>query len=199
MNSIATANQVTPEDLLEMPDAAGLELVEGELVEHRTSGESSDVAGNVFFLLKSFCRDVGWVFPADAGFQCFADDADKVPKTDVALVRRERLPSGPGSGFLKLTPDLLVEVISPNDLAYQVDQKIREYRAAGVRLIWVVNPEAREVRVHRHDGSISGLAASDELTGEDVLPGFRCRVEDFFAGLPSPTHTPGGAKSCGDA
>jgi Uma2 family endonuclease len=76
-------------------------------------------------------------------------------------------------------------VISPNDLAYEVDHKVGEYLNAGVTLIWVINPEARTVRIHRRDRSISWLEDQDELLGEDVIPGFRCRVSTIFPAKPA--------------
>jgi Uma2 family endonuclease len=84
------------------------------------------------------------------------------------------------SGFIKVPPDLAVEVLSPNDLAYEVDRKVAEYFSAGVRLIWIVNPETRSVTIYRPDGTASKLNDRDTLEGEDVLPGFRCPVRDFF-------------------
>ena len=65
-------------------------------------------------------------------------------------------------------------------LVYEVDEKVMEYQAAGVRLIWVVHPKAREVEIHRLDGTSSILREDGELSGEDVVPGFRCLVRDIF-------------------
>jgi len=83
-------------------------------------------------------------------------------------------------GHIRIVPDLAVEVISANDLAYAVDEKVDEYETAGVQLIWIVNPEMRTVRVHRADGTVRVLPEKDELDGEHVLPGFRCRVGELF-------------------
>jgi len=83
-------------------------------------------------------------------------------------------------GHVRLAPDLVVEVISPNDLAYEIDEKVDEYETAGVKLIWVVNPETKAVRVHRADGAVMVLREKDELDGEDILPGFRCPVAELF-------------------
>jgi hypothetical protein len=47
-------------------------------------------------------------------------------------------------------------------------------------LVWVVNPKSYTVMVYRGDGSVSRLRASDELSGEDVIPGFRCPVRTIF-------------------
>ena len=79
-------------------------------------------------------------------------------KPDVSFVRKERLPEGLTSeGYLYIPPDLAVEVVSPNDLAYQVDHKVDEYLNAGVPLVWVINPESRKVFIHRRDMSVSVL------------------------------------------
>jgi Uma2 family endonuclease len=64
----------------------------------------------------------------------------------------------------------------PNDLFYQVEEKVGEWLEAGVRLLWVVNPNKRHVRVYRADGSDTLLGEEDELSGEDLVPGFRCRA-----------------------
>ena len=56
-----------------------------------------------------------------------------------------------------------------------------DYLAAGVPLVWVVHPSSsRAVRVHRAGGRVSWLGAEDELSGEEILPGFRCRVGAIF-------------------
>src|SRR5262249_22122716 len=83
-------------------------------------------------------------------------------------------------GHLRIAPDLAVEVVSPNDLVYEVDAKVQEYLKAGTQRVWVINPEVRSVEVHRPDAPGTILREQDDLDGEDVLPGFRCRVGDLF-------------------
>jgi Uma2 family endonuclease len=77
-----------------------------------------------------------------------------------------------------------VEVVSPGDEAYHLDEKVAEYLAAGVPLVWVVWPESRTVLVYRQPssplGTASRLTAADTISGEDVLPGFSCGVKEFF-------------------
>jgi Uma2 family endonuclease len=82
-------------------------------------------------------------------------------------------------GHCPIAPDLAVEVVSPNDTAYEIDEKVREFLDAGVPLVWVVNPEQRTVEIHRANGFGTILRENDEISGEDVIPGFRCRVGDF--------------------
>ena len=64
-------------------------------------------------------------------------------------------------------------------------EKLDDYRDAEIPLIWIVHPPSRRVEVIRLDGTKSELGSDEELTGEDILPGFLCRVADFFAGLPA--------------
>ena len=84
-----------------------------------------------------------------------------------------------------IPPDLVVEVVSPNDLAYEIDEKVQEYLDAGVQLVWVVNPALRTVRIYRADGTISGLHESDELSGENIVPGFHCPIANLFPPRPA--------------
>jgi Uma2 family endonuclease len=184
----------TPEELLTMPDRKNYELVDGHLAERNMSVLSSWVGGRLHRFLDDHVEDhtLGWTWPADQGYECFPDAPGKVRKPDVSFIRRERLPEGPTSeGYIYIPPDLAVEVVSPNDSAYEVERKVVEYLDAGVPLVWVIDPEARTLRVHRRDGSVSWLREGDELSGEDVVPGFRCRLEAIFPRKPKEPSTPG--------
>jgi Uma2 family endonuclease len=96
----------------------------------------------------------------------------------VSFIRLDRYPVKrlSNEGFITIPPDLAVEVISPNDLASELDEKLEEYLRAGVRLIWVINPQTRTLQIFRADRSGSRLHETDELLGEDVVPGFCCPV-----------------------
>jgi Uma2 family endonuclease len=176
-------SRLTVDDLLSMPDDKDYELVNGELVERPMGNEASLIAGNLFFLLASFVRPrrMGVLLPAEAGYQCFRDSEDRVRKPDVSFICSGRLPGNrPARGYDTIPPDIAVEIISPRDVASDLDQKIEEYLRAGVRLVWIVNPDVHMVRIHRRDGTITGLHEDDELSGQDVLPGFLCKVAEIF-------------------
>jgi Uma2 family endonuclease len=184
MSTVATKQRYTPEDLLTMPDAVSYELVDGELVERNMGWKSSWVGGRVFKLLSNHCdaHGLGWAAPADASYQCFPDAPNKVRKPAASFIRLERMPPDKEpEGHCRIAPDLAVEVTSPNDFYDEVEVKVREYLSAGVRLVWVVHPPTRTARVHRADGAETKLREADELSGEDVIPGFRCRVSELFA------------------
>ncbi len=189
--SLATPlRKYTAADLLTMPDGDRYELVDGELVEIETSAESSWIAGEFHAVIRNYAKAqrLGWAFPDSTGYQCFSWEENRIRKPDASFVSLKRLPEGPpATGYLSVAPDLVVEVISPHDLYYDVERKTLEYLRAGVRMVWVVTPSTRTVMVHRSDvSSPTHLTDTAELTGDPVLPGFRCRVADLFPPHPTP-------------
>ncbi|NUQ62038.1 MAG: Uma2 family endonuclease [Pirellulales bacterium] len=183
MTTMIEKGIVTPEELLAMPDAVNYELVNGQLVERSMGTLSSWIGGEIHGQLRNFVREhsLGWVFPADQGYQCFADDPMKVRKPDASFVAAARLSAEQmPEGYLSIAPDLAVEVLSPNERALEVEWKVREYLTAGVRLVWIVNPETRMVRVHRADRTVAEAQETEELDGEDVVLGFRTPVQSLF-------------------
>lgn len=139
------------------------------------------ISNNVAYQLTRFAdeHELGAVFGQDTGFH-IATDPDTVRAPDAAFVRKERLAEIPRRGYPRLAPDLVVEVLSPDDRPGEVLAKIGQWLEAGARLVWVLDPEAGQVRVHRPDGSLDLLGAADAVDGEDVLPGFRCPVSDLL-------------------
>jgi Uma2 family endonuclease len=189
MSAVATPTEITPEDLLAMPEGKDFELVDGRLVERSMSALSSWVGGEILFRIRLFLKDnpVGLVWGADNGFQCFPDDPNKVRKPDVSFLRRERIPSDlMQQGYVRVAPDLAVEVISPNENAEELHEKVSDYLNAAVALIWVVYPESRVISVQRADKTGSRLTIDDELSGESILPGFALRLETLFESITSP-------------
>lgn len=83
--------------------------------------------------------------------------------------------------FFEGAPDLAVEVLSPSALASEVRTKVREYLAAGARLVWIVDPESRTASVHRPDGTGRELGEDGTLDGEDLLPGPRIPLAELCA------------------
>jgi len=188
MSTIASNSHITPEELLDLPDGVSFELVDGKLLERNMGMRSSRIAATLVGLITAFLanRRLGFLFGPDAGYQCFKDDPTKVRKPDVSFIKLGRLPGDKEPlGHCPIPPDLAVEVLAPGDLAYEIDQKVAEYLKAGVPLVWVVNPDARTIRIHRPRsstaGNVSQLTDADTLAGEDVLPGFSCLVRDIFA------------------
>ena len=79
-----------------------------------------------------------------------------------------------------VAPELVVEVLSPRDSRAELTQKLREYFAAGVTLVWVAGPEAKLVLAYRSATDVRELREADRLSGDDVLPGFEAEVKTLF-------------------
>jgi Uma2 family endonuclease len=159
------------------------ELIDGELVEMSPSGgRASKIGVRTARLLGNHVepRALGEIFGADGGFVLFPG-RDLLRVADVAFVRAERLPAPEDQfGFLRLAPDLVVEVVSPYDRPGEVAAKTAMWLDAGVRLVWIVDPGARTVTVHALDRPLRTLRDGDDLDGGNVLPDFRVAVAELF-------------------
>lgn len=188
--SIIEKQTYTVEQLLEMEDHKRFELVNGELQERNVSGDSSRIAMELVLLLGQIVKanNLGVIFGPDCGFRCFssADDPERVRIPDVSFISAGRItPEQSAAGYIEVVPDLAVEVVSPNDKARELDEKLEEYLQAGVKLVWIIQPKTQTVEVHRPDGSDSRLRKTDTLSGESVIPGFECEVGELFPALPT--------------
>ena len=172
----------TPKEFMRLPDSVGYELVDGHLVERNVSEESSGVGARISHLLQietDKTQDAR-VYGADLTYNCIADPLKELCRADVSLIRKTRLEGLDNPGMMPVPADLVVEVLSPNDEAYDVNRKVERYLSSGFKLVWVVDPAVKIVYVHRQDGPITKLRENDEITGEAALPGFRRKVAEFF-------------------
>ena len=159
------------------------ELVRGHLIVHEPAGyRHGDIAARVLAALFTIVdsRSLGRVFIAETGF-LLRRNPDTVRAADVSFVRHERLPHPVPHGFAELAPDLVVEVLSPDDRPGEVLSKIGDWLEAGARLVWIIDPERRDARVYCDDGSQAHLSEDDQLDGESVVPGFRCVLRGLVA------------------
>ena len=108
---------------------------------------------------------------------------DTVRAPDAAFVRRERVEEvGETAGYFPGAPDLAVEVVSPGDAYAEVEGKVAAWLGAGTRMVIVVDPSNRLVRVHRGPSDVTTLTESDEIDGVDVVPGWRMPMRWLFGG-----------------
>jgi Uma2 family endonuclease len=158
------------------------ELVRGEVVEVSRPGERHGlICGNVAWVLNNFVRQRGGgrVLSNDAGI-LLERDPDTVRGPDVVFFTDVRKYDQLNPKFVEGIPTLAVEVLSPNDRIGKVTRRINEFLQAGMRLVWLIDPEARDVTVFSPNKPPYPVGENQELTGEDVLPDFRCRVAEFF-------------------
>lgn len=174
---------VTAEEFARIPDDdQHYELVEGRVVRMSPPGfRHGLLATRIAALLYQHAdaHRLGTV-ATPAGFW-IATDPDTVREPDVAFVRAERMPStGIPDGFWPGPPDLAVEIRSPGDRPATIRDKVRDYLARGVRIVWVVDPKGKTVTVHRRESQAVTLGLDDRIDAGEVVPGFSCAVRQFF-------------------
>jgi Uma2 family endonuclease len=162
------------------------ELVDGVLVEKAMGFRESFLAITLSAILWGFVqpRKLGVVTGAD-GMMRLASGLVRIP--DVAFVSWERLPGRriPHEPIPHLAPDLAVEVLSPGNTPAEMARKRQEYFAAGVRLVWIVDPVARTVTAYTVPEQFTVFSEEQTLAGEPVLPGFTLPLQQLFAALDS--------------
>jgi Uma2 family endonuclease len=187
MNTLTTERLLTGDDLLELQAQTGkqFELVKGLPVEVMPAGGkhgyiAATILGEIFNFVRT--RKLGFVFAAETGVY-LERNPDTVRGADVTFISKAKLGDTseiPERGFLDVVPDLVVEVRSPNDRDGEVDEKIREYQAAGVPMIWVIHPQKKEADVYQQGKPKQTLSETDALDGGDVLVGFILPLKDIF-------------------
>ncbi|HEX6052501.1 MAG TPA: Uma2 family endonuclease [Gemmatimonadaceae bacterium] len=178
-----------PGDLLTADDLLALEklgksteLVRGRLIVREPPGTyHGRLQATLNVLVGSYVRAhaLGAVFGQDTGFK-IGSDPDTVRAPDLAFVDRTRVALIPRRGYAAMAPDLAAEILSPDDRPGEVLAKVGEWLEAGVRLVWVIDPDRRVATVYRPDGSVTTVASDASVEGEAVLPGFSFRLAELL-------------------
>ena len=181
---MSTKTLLTSGDLWKIvADGSRIELSKGELVPMTPVGwRHGRIVVRLARMLDEYVekRKLGNV-STEVGFR-LSRNPDTVRAPDVAFVTKERIPAGMLSEkFVEFPPDLAIEVLSPEDTAREVLRKVEEYLAAGVTLVWVVDPGTETVTVYRSLQDVKIFSADQELDGGEVVPGFRIKVVEVFA------------------
>ncbi len=139
------------------------------------------VCGNIGWLLNSFVhqRKHGFVCTNDTGV-ILQTDPDTVRGIEVSLYEGPLTYSELPRKYSTRLPLLAVEVLSPDDRPGKTTRRVSEFLRRGIALVWIVDPEAQDVTVHRPGREPYVVSGDEELTGDDVLPDFKCRVSDLF-------------------
>lgn len=186
--SSATAYALETDDLLtleELADAVGDrpgELIDGRFVPMSPTGwPHARAEVKVTSRLEHFAEasGLGTVLGGEAGI-IIRRGPDTVRGADVAYISRERLAQASPDGYLDVAPELIVEIVSPNDRWTDITAKLEDYFSIGVELVWLVDPQRRRVSCYRSPTELALLGPGDTLTAEPMLPGFALPVAGLF-------------------
>jgi Uma2 family endonuclease len=162
------------------------ELVDGILVEKGMGYREGSLALWLGTLINLYLieHNIGHASGAD-GMIRFKLDLVRMP--DLSFIRWDSVDDpneieNPSGAFLEVPPDLAVEVLSPSNTRREMEIKLEEYAKAGVKLVWYVDPERKEVDVYPKGNAKRKrtLGVNDTLDGGEVLPGFSVKVGRIF-------------------
>ncbi len=173
---------ITGEEFFAMGDLGCTELVEGRIVQHMPTGRPhSRIEAVIAMFLGMWNRQSkrGEVHVGETGVFT-SRNPDTVRGMDVAFISHERLASANESGFFTVAPELIVEVMSPNDSWRDVQKKLAEYFAIDAQMVWIVEPKSEQIYMYRSLTDLQIFAKSDTLTCEDVLPEFSLALHEIF-------------------
>jgi Uma2 family endonuclease len=174
----------TEEDVLEVERRTGRapELIDGVLVEKTVGYRESALASALIIHLGNFVlpKKLG-IVTGEQGTLRILPGQVRIP--DVCFISRNHFPGGKMSDapIPGLVPDLAVEVLSPINSPGEMARKLRDYFAAGARLVWYIDPRSRAAKVYTALDKCESLTEADVLDGGEVLPGFRLPLSTLFA------------------
>jgi len=199
-NQMSTSTALmTAEELMKLPTGEGLryELINGELITMPASGlPHGRVTMRLSAPLAQFIWDhgLGETFAAESGFK-LTSNPDTVMALDFSFITKEHADVlGEQPGFLPGSPDLVVEVLSPDDRPSKVKQKTSRWLEHGAKQVWLVDPKKSTVTIYRSPSDSITFSGSDELQADDILPGFRLSLDRIFGPTPGTTNVPGTTK-----
>ena len=175
--------RATEQDVLDAKRHGCLcELVDGVLVEKPVGYVESRMAVALTFLLEDYLKgnNLGVVLGPDATLRILPN---QIRLPDVSFISWQRFPGGkqPNVPVPDIAPDLAVEVLSPSNTVPEMDRKLVDYFAAGVQLVWYIDPDAKTACSYTGQDRCDRIDASGTLVGEPVLPGFRLGLGELFA------------------
>jgi Uma2 family endonuclease len=174
---------VTAEELYEHPEWGRCELHSGRVKFMSPAGaEHGSIAIKIALRLGAFIEKhgLGELFAAETGF-FVTRNPDTVAAPDVMFLSKGRIPAGGiPKQYLPIAPDLAVEVVSPFDRFSELTEKAESYIRAGVKLVWIVDPQTRRAHVYRPGKAMQTLTTDQSLSGEEVLPGFELALNEIL-------------------
>lgn len=174
---------ITGEDLARLGDIGPSELIKGEIVYMSPTGFwHGSVEGRISRIVGNFvsAQGLGEVFSGEVGIYT-QRNPDTIRAADVGFVSRGRLAQVKSKSYLDVAPELVVEILSPDDRWSDLTDKLDEYFAIGVNVIWVVDPRRKQVYVYRSVTDVQRLSVEETLTGGEALPSFSVPVAELFA------------------
>lgn len=173
---------MTADELFQRPDLEPCELVAGRWRPLVPTGFThGDLEYELGLELRSWVKRTGKgkVVGGEVGLY-IRRNPDTVRAADILFISHERLARRGPSPYLDVPPELVVEILSPDDRWSDVMEKLEDYFSAGIDRVWLVDARLRKISVYRSLNEVETLGEEDLLQDEEILPGFSFRVSELF-------------------
>ncbi len=177
-----TEELVSGEELEHRPDLEPCELIEGRIVPMSPTGaRHGEIELRIGARLLAYAESTGAgaAMTGEVGIY-IRRNPDTVRAADVVYLSRERDAKRTGTGYLDVAPELVVEILSPDDRWSEVHAKLEDYFSIGIDRVWVVDPRSRRVFTYRSLTNLQIVRPGEELTDPELLPGFSLPVDELF-------------------
>lgn len=187
---MTTLTRMTLDEFLALPETEPpSEFICGEVVQKTMPTLNHGlISSEVLGLLRNFLKLTGQGSVVD-NVRYARRPESRAYLPDVSVILRSRMPTDPqvrARGALEMLPDIAIEVLSPDDRASRVAEKLAFYLRSGVPLVWIIDPEERTLAAHRPGLPSTLHAAGDVIGAEPVLAGLELALDDVFSVLDEP-------------
>jgi len=159
-----------------------MRLVRGRFLDLPPTGPThGTIEANVAAALQAFVKEraLGKVMSGEVGINT-QRNPDTVRGADILYISHERLAHAQTDGYLDIAPDLVIEVVSPNDRWSEINEKIGEYLGCGVRAVWIIDPRTQRVTCYHPPTDLRVYGENDVLTAPELLPEFAMAIRKLF-------------------
>jgi Uma2 family endonuclease len=173
---------VTGEEVLRMGGVGRTELIDGVIKHYMPTGHPHgyyELLLGMFIMQFVLKQNLGRALSGEIGIY-IRRDPDTVRAADVVFISHERLAKARPQGFLDVAPELVVEVMSPDDTWSDVNDKLEDYFSIDIQQVWVVDPRRERIHIYRSLTDITILTMDDTLDGGETLPGFTVPVAEIL-------------------
>jgi Uma2 family endonuclease len=181
--AVAVETKVKPGKEIVLDPEREYEIVKGQPIEKKPGGAlHGGVCARFAVTLGNYveAHSLGEVYGPNTTFT-FGQN-QRIP--DISFVSAKRFPpTGEPEGVWEIAPDLTVEIVAPHDTFNEIEGRVWEYFAGGVWQVWIVSPALKTVMIYDSPVRMRVLVEGDELSSEELLPGFRCRLSEIFRSL----------------
>ncbi len=177
MKTLAEKKIFTYEDITHLPEG-NYEIIDGERHETIPAGfEHGYLVGNFAELLGKYLKDKGNIAVGEIGV-LISKNPLRIRAADVVYISKEKAPQSP-KGILEIPPDLIIEIISESNTAWEMTEKVKDYLSIGVDRIVLVDPHTQTVSLYQKGKKEAILYNFDEEVA--LIEGLSVKMKELIS------------------